>query len=53
MLTKVCIPYNTRSSNTVEIDDNGNWFKKLDHKFPATKTVSYGLQSIRYLGPKI
>ena len=55
MMTEVCIPYNTRSTTKVEKDDNGNYscFKKSNYELPAVKTVSYGLESIRYLGPKI
>ena len=55
MMTEICIPYNTRSATKVEKDDKGSYscFKKSNYKLPAVKTVSYGLESIRYLGPKI
>ena len=48
MMTKICIPYNTRSATKVEKDDKGSYscFKKSNYKLPAVK-------SIRYLGPKI
>ena len=49
LMTEICVPYNTRSITKVEIDDSGDEI----YEIPSTKTVSYGLDSIRYLGPKI
>ena len=47
--------YITRSTIKVEKDDNGNYncSKNQNYKLSAIKTVSYGLEFIRYLGPKI
>ena len=55
LMTEICVPYNTRSTTKVEIDDSGSFqcTKRSNYKIPSTKTVSYGLESIRYLGPKI
>ena len=55
IMTEICVPYNTRSTTKVEIDDDGNYrcLKKSNFNLPAIKTVSYGFESIRYLGPKI
>ena len=54
-MTEICVPYNTRSTTKVEIDDSGSFqcTKRSNYEIPSTKTVSYGLESIRYLGPKI
>ena len=55
MMTKICIPCNTRSTIKVEKDNKGSYrcFKKSNYKLPAVKTVFYGLESIRYVGTKI
>ena len=55
LMTEICVPYNTRSTTKVEIDDSGSFqcTKRSNYEVPSTKTVSYGLESIRYLGPKI
>ena len=55
MMTEICVPYNTRSTTKVEEDHNGSLqcTKRSNYEIPSTKTVSYGLESIRYLGPKI
>lgn len=55
MVTEASLPYNTRSTTKVEVDYNGKCEsdKKLNYKVPAIKTVSYGNESFRYLGPKI
>jgi hypothetical protein len=55
MMTEICVPYNTRSTTKVEEDHSGNLqcTKRSNYEIPSTKTVSYGLESIRYLGPKI
>ena len=55
MVTEASLPYNTRSTTKVETDYNGKCEsdKKLNYKLPAIKTVSYGNESFRYLGPKI
>ena len=55
MLTEICVPYNTRSVTKVEEDESGSsrCTKKCNYGIPSTKTVSYGLESIRYLGPNI
>ena len=44
-----------RSTPKVEKDDNSNFqcTNKINYEIPGIKTVSYGLESIRYLGPKI
>ena len=54
-MTQICATYNTRSTTKVEKDDNGNFqcIKKSNSEIPGIKTVSYGLDTIRYLGPKI
>ena len=45
----------TRSTTKVKEDDSGSFqcTKRSIYEIPSTKTVSYGLASIRYLGPKI
>ena len=55
MITEASLTYNTRSTTKVEIDHNGvcESDKKLNYKVPAIKTVSFGYESFRYLGPKI
>ena len=55
MMTEICVPYNTRSTTKIEEDESGSsrCTKKCNYEIPGTKTVSYGLESIRYLGPKI
>ena len=55
MMTEICVPYNTRSTTKVEEDHSGSLqcTKRSNYEIPSTKTVSYGLESIRYLGPKI
>ena len=55
MMTETCVLYNTRSTTKVEEDENGSsrCTKKGIYEIPGTKTLSYGLESIRYLGPKM
>ena len=55
LMTEICVPYNTRSTTKVEIDDSGSFqcTKRSNYEIPNTKTVSYGLESIKYIGPKI
>ena len=55
MITELCIPYNTRSTTKVEEDDSGSFYciKKSNYEIPSTKTVTHGLESIRYPGPKV
>ena len=55
IMTEICVPYNTRATIKVEIDDDGNYrcLKKSNFNLPAIKTLSYGFESIRYLGPRI
>ena len=55
MMTEICVPYNTRSTTKVEEDHSGNLqcTKRSNYEIPSTKTVSYGSESIRYLGTKI
>ena len=55
MMTECHIPYNTQSMVKFEKDANGSLkcTKKSNFKLPSIKTVSCGLESIRYLGPKI
>lgn len=54
MMTEICVPYNTATTK-VEEDHTGNLqcTKRSKYEIPSTKTVSYGLESIIYLGPKI
>ena len=51
---EICLPA-MRSTAKVEKDDNGNLHctKKSNYEILYTKNASYGLESIRYLGPKI
>ena len=55
MMAEICVPYNTRSTTKVENDGSGSFrcTKKSNYEIPGTKTTSYGLESIRYLGLKI
>ena len=54
MMTEICIPYYTRSTkNEKDGDGNYGYLKKSNFNLPAIKTVSYGFESIIYLGPKI
>ena len=54
-MTEKLVPYNTRSTTKVEKDGSGSFrcITKSNYEIPITKTISYGLESIRYLGPKI
>ena len=54
-MTQKCVPYNTRATTKVEKDDSGTFrcSKKSNYEISITKTISYGLESIRYLGRKI
>ena len=54
MMTDVYVPYNTRSTTKVEKDGSGSFrcTKKSNYEIASTKTVSYELESIRYLSPK-
>ena len=47
--------FNTRSTTKVEEDHSGSFgcTKRSNYEIPSTKTVSYGLEYIRYLGSKI
>ena len=51
---EICLPA-MRSTAKVEKDDNGNLqcTNKSIYEIQGIKTVSYGLESIRYLVPKI
>ena len=55
MMTEILVPYNTRSTTQVTegINSGVQYNDKSNYKIPETKTVSFGLESIRYLGPKI
>ena len=55
MVTKIDAPYNMRSTTKVEKYDNGNlqFTKKSNYEISNVNTVSYGLECIRYLCPKI
>ena len=54
-MNEICVPYNTRSTTRIEEDESVSslCIKKCNYEIPSTKTVSYGLESIRYLSPKI
>ena len=55
LMTQICIPYSTRSTTKIVKDENGctKCSEKSNFKIPETRSVSYGLESFRYLGPKI
>ena len=55
LMTEISVPYNSRSTTQVTEDINGGvkYNEKSNYMIPETKTVSFGLESIRYLGPKI
>ena len=54
-MTEIYVPCNTRSTTKVERDGSGSfrYTKIFIYEIPSTKTISYGLESIRYLDPKI
>ena len=51
MMTEICVPYNMRSTTKIEEEESGSsrCTKKCKYEIPGIKTVSYGLESIRYL----
>ena len=49
VITRICVPYNTRTTTKVEEDNSGQCTKRSNYKIPSTKTVSNGLKSIRHL----
>ena len=53
MMTEICFPYNTRLTTKVEEDDSGSFQCTNRSNYEIPRTVFYGLESIRYLGPKI
>ena len=55
IVEEISTKYNTRSSCDIEMNDKGetNRIEKTNYKVQKTNTTSYGLQSFRYLGPKI
>ena len=55
MMTEICVPYITRSTTKVELDEIGSsrCTKACNYDIPGTKTISYRLESIRYLDLKI
>ena len=55
LMTEISVPCNSRSTTQVTEDINGGvkYNEKSNYMIPETKTVSFGLESIRYLGPKI
>ena len=55
MMTKICVPYNMRSTTQVEEDDSSSFqcTKRSNYEIPSDQTVSYWLASSRYLGPSI
>ena len=55
MRAEICVPYNTISTTKVEADESGSfqYTKRSNYEIPRTRTVFYGLESIRNLAPKI
>ena len=53
IMTEICVPYNMISTTKVEENDSGSFqcTKRCNYEIITTKTVFYGLESIRYLGP--
>ena len=56
LMVELDTPYQTRSGYKVDLDQDGNvkeCSKKSNYEIGQVKTTTYGLESIRYLGPKI
>ena len=51
MMTEICASYYMRSATKVEKDDNGS--RSCTKQAIYIKTISYGLEAIRYLGPEL
>ena len=56
LMVELDTPYQTRSGYKIDLDQDGNvkeCSKKSNYRIGQVKTTTCGLESIRYLGPKI